>query len=126
MKKIGPKNSKPELVVRKLVHSLRYKFLLHGKDLPGSPDIVFPKYKKVLFIHGCFWHGHRHCKRSKLPSTHKTFWQNKIETNTKRDKQNYKKLKKLGWKYLVIWQCQIKKQKINYLKNKILEYLRKK
>lgn len=122
MSKIGPKNSKPEIVVRKLVHNLGYRFRLHKKDLPGNPDLVFPKYKKAIFVHGCFWHGHKKCQRGKLPATNTGFWEKKISGNIKRDKSNYKKLKQLGWKYLVIWQCDIKESNKNNLKKKISDF----
>lgn len=112
MSKIGPKNSTPEITIRRLVHSMGYRFRLHRKGLPGSPDLVFPKYKKVIFIHGCFWHGCRKCSRSNLPKTNSDFWQKKIGGNKKRDRKNYRELKKLGWDHLVIWQCEI--QKMNY------------
>jgi len=108
MSKISGKNTKPEIIIRKLVHSLGYRFRLYKKDLPGKPDIVFPKYKKVIFVNGCFWHGHKNCLRSKLPSTNKKFWKEKIEGNKKKDRSNYLRFKKLGWDYLVVWQCKIK------------------
>ena len=119
MSKIGPKNSKPEIIVRKIVHSLGYRFRLHRKDLPGNPDLVFPKYKKAIFVHGCFWHGHKRCQQGKLPATNTTFWEEKISGNVKRDKSNFNKLRRLGWKYLVIWQCDIKKSNKENLKRKI-------
>ena len=96
-----------------------YRFRLHRKDLPGKPDIVFPKYRKVIFVHGCFWHGHKNCKRATLPVTNRTFWKKKISKNIVRDKQNYVQLKKVGWKYLIIWQCEIKKEKELSLTKKI-------
>ena len=119
MSKIGPKDSKPEIIVRKIVHSLSYRFRLHRKDLPGNPDLVFPKYKKAIFVHGCFWHGHKRCQQGKLPATNTTFWEEKISGNVKRDKSNFNKLRRLGWKYLVIWQCDIKKSNKENLKRKI-------
>ena len=123
MSKIGPKDSEPELFIRKLIHNLGYRFRLHRKDLPGKPDLVFPKYKKVIFVHGCFWHGHSGCKKSKLPETNKTFWEEKIDKNIKRDSDNYVGLKNLGWDYLVFWQCQIKKKNFEFLKQKITSFL---
>ena len=123
MKKIGPKDSVQELFIRKLIHSLGYRFRLHRKDLPGKPDLVFPKYKKVIFVNGCFWHGHKNCKRSKLPETNKKFWKEKISGNIKRDIKNYKELNNLGWDYLVIWQCEIKKSNNKYITKKIQNFL---
>jgi len=126
MSKIKSKDSKQEIFIRKLVHSMGFRFRLHRKDLPGKPDLVFPKYKKVIFVNGCFWHGHKDCKRSYLPSTNKKFWNKKILGNIERDKSNYKKLRKIGWAYLVIWQCEIKKSNKELIKNKLAEFLEKK
>ena len=123
MSHISGKNTKPEIIIRKIVHSLGFRFRLHKEELPGKPDLVFPKYKKVIFVNGCFWHGHKNCLRSKLPSTNKKFWEEKIEGNKRNDKSNKIKLKKLGWDYLVIWQCEIKKKSAEKLKNKILKFL---
>lgn len=123
MSHISGKNTKPEIFIRKIAHSLGYRFRLHKKELPGKPDIVFPKYKKVIFVNGCFWHGHKNCNRSKLPTTHKKFWQEKIEGNKKKDKSNYIRLKKLGWDYLVIWQCSIIKRNTKKLETKISKFL---
>lgn len=123
MSHISGKNTKPEIAIRKIAHSLGYRFRLHKKELPGKPDIVFPKYKKVIFVNGCFWHGHKNCKRSKLPLTNKIFWQKKIEGNIKRDKTNYLALKKLGWSYLVVWQCSITKSNAAKLEAKISKFL---
>ena len=124
MSKIGPKDSSQEVFIRKLVHSLGYRFRLHRKDLPGKPDLVFPKYKKVIFINGCYWHGHKGCKRANLPETNRKFWEEKIGRNIKTDIKNQKKLKKLGWDYLIFWQCKIKKSKITFLKQNICNFLK--
>jgi len=123
MSKISGKNTKPEIIIRKIAHNLGYRFRLHKKDLPGKPDLVFPKYKKVIFVNGCFWHGHSKCSRSNLPTTRKMFWKEKIENNKKRDKTNKTKLKKLGWDYLVIWQCEIKKSNYGKLMERIQLFL---
>lgn len=123
MSKIGPKNSEPEMFIRKLVHSMGYRFRLHRKELPGKPDLVFPKYKKVIFVNGCFWHGHKGCKRAKLPETHMVFWKKKIEKNIKNDTKNSIALKNLGWDYLVIWQCEITSNNIERLKKRIQSFL---
>ncbi len=123
MRKIGPKNSAPERFIRGIVRSLGYKFTLHKKDLPGKPDIVFPRRKKVIFINGCFWHGHKRCLRATLPKTNRKFWATKITGNIKKDKRDYRDLKKIGWKHLIIWQCNIKTININTLKNKIRSFL---
>lgn len=107
MSHIQGKNTIPEILVRKLIFSMGYRYRLHRKDLPGCPDIVFPSRKKVIFIHGCFWHRHN-CKKGSLPDANKSFWQSKLEQNKIRDAENLAKLEKNGWKVLVIWQCQIK------------------
>lgn len=123
MSKISGKNTKPEIIVRKIVHKLGYRFRLHRRDLPGKPDIVFPKYKKVIFVNGCFWHGHSKCSRSKLPATNIDFWKKKIKGNKQKDKNNHLCLKKMGWNYLVIWQCEIKKNNHEILSQKIIDFL---
>ena len=123
MRKIGPKDSVPERFVRSMVHRLGYRFRLHRRDLPGTPDIVLPRHRKVIFMHSCFFHGHKRCKRASLPTTRRRFWQQKIEGNAKRDRSNYRKLKRLGWGYLVVWQCQIKKSNQDLLESRIREFL---
>jgi DNA mismatch endonuclease (patch repair protein) len=123
MKKIRAKDTGCELTVRKMIFAMGYRYRLHRVDLPGKPDIVFPGLRKVIFIHGCFWHGCKRCSRSKLPTSNKSFWKKKIEGNIKRDKQNYKKLKKLDWDYFCIWQCEIKKKKEDKIRLRIDKYL---
>ena len=112
MSAIKSKNTKPEIAVRKLLHSMGYRFRLHRKDLPGSPDIVLPKYKTVIFVHGCFWHRHENCKYASIPKTRKEFWENKFRANVKRDLEIQEKIKIMGWKYVVIWECEIKNKSI--------------
>ena len=123
MSKIKGKDTKPEKVVRSLLHQMGYRFRLHRRDLPGNPDIVLPKYKKIIFVHGCFWHGHEDCPRAKRPSTNKKFWDEKLSKNIERDKKNQCELGKLGWQLLVVWQCQIKD--INNLIEKIIKFINK-
>ena len=108
MSAIKSKNTKPEIAVRKLLHSMGYRFRLHRKDLPGSPDIVLPKYKTVIFVHGCFWHRHNNCKYATTPKTRKEFWENKFEENVKRDNLNQANLTLKGWKIIILWECQLK------------------
>ena len=110
MSAIKSKNTKPEITVRKLLHSMGYRFRLHKKDLPGSPDIVLPKYKTVIFVHGCFWHRHQNCKYASNPKTRREFWKKKFKENIERDKKTQEKLKNLGWKTKIVWECEIKKQ----------------
>lgn len=121
MSSVKSKDTKPEIVVRKLLHSMGYRFRLHREDLPGTPDIVLPKYKKVIFVHGCFWHGHEGCPRAKLPKTNMEFWGVKITKNMTRDAEAMKILSRTGWKSLVIWTCEIKD--LEQLTKKIRDFL---
>jgi len=107
MAAIKGKDTAPERTVRSIVHRMGYRFRLYGRDLPGNPDIVLPRYHKVIFIHGCFWHGHKGCRRSGRPATRVRFWNRKIDGNMIRDKRVRRKLLITGWKSLVIWQCQV-------------------
>lgn len=108
MQQIKAKNTKPEMLVRRFLHSKGYRYKLHDKKLPGKPDIVLPKYKTVIFIHGCFWHGHINCKYFKLPKTRTEWWSKKIEANKQNDSKNSLSLKELGWKVIETWECQLK------------------
>lgn len=108
MSKISGKETKPEILVRKFLFAQGFRYRKNDKRLPGKPDIVLPKYKTLIFVHGCFWHGHQNCKKSALPLTNHEFWKDKIQKNIERDKLKQKELKKLGWKIITIWQCQIK------------------
>jgi DNA mismatch endonuclease (patch repair protein) len=101
------KNTRPELAVRKLVFSLGYRYRLHARDLPGNPDMVFRNRRKVVFIHGCFWHRHTACALARLPKSRLDFWLPKLEGNKERDKRNKKALVRDGWKVLTIWECQL-------------------
>jgi DNA mismatch endonuclease (patch repair protein) len=106
MSRIRGRDTKPEMLVRKLLHSMGFRYRLHVKDLPGKPDLVFPRAKTVLFVHGCFWHMHR-CKYGKpAPATNTTFWAEKRRSNVERDKRNRTGLKAAGWKVFEIWECQ--------------------
>ncbi len=107
MSRIKSKDTKPELVVRSLLHRMGYRFRLHRKDLPGKPDIVLAKYKTAIFIHGCFWHRHPKCRYAYNPKSRINFWQNKFQENVERDRKKRKELKKAGWKVIVIWECQV-------------------
>lgn len=108
MSRIRSGNTKPEIAVRRTLHFLGYRFRLHRKDLPGKPDIVLPKYRTVIFVHGCFWHRHENCRYSYNPKSRTEFWQDKFAANIERDKQNAADLKMLGWRQLVIWECETK------------------
>jgi len=122
MSRIRGKDTKPEIVVRRLVHSLGYRYRLHVRKLHGCPDIVLARHRKVIFVHGCFWHMHR-CKYGRvIPKTNKKFWKTKRQGNVERDKRNLRKLRREGWKVLVIWECQIRNTEklINKLKKFLL------
>jgi DNA mismatch endonuclease (patch repair protein) len=107
MQAVRSKNTAPELLVRSTAHRLGFRFRLHRKDLSGTPDLVFPSRKRVIFVHGCFWHGHR-CSRGSLPSSNIEFWQEKIRKNRERDSKAEEELRKNGWKVLTVWECETK------------------
>lgn len=114
MSGIKGKNTAPELLTRKYLHSQGFRFRLHVKILPGKPDIVLPKYRTVIFVHGCFWHQHPGCKAAVIPKTNTNFWSAKLEGNVKRDDRNISELITLGWQCLIVWECEVansKKQK---------------
>ncbi len=108
MSRIKGKNTKPERVVRSFLHRSGFRFRLHRKDLPGCPDIVLPKYRTVIFVHGCFWHRHPGCPRTTTPKTNVEFWGKKFAENVARDERNRQALVELGWNVVVIWECEIK------------------
>lgn len=108
MSKISGKETKPEISVRKYLFSKGFRYRKNVKDLPGKPDIVLPKYKTIIFIHGCFWHGHEGCKKSNLPTTNTEFWNEKIGKNIERDRFNINNLNNKGWKVIIVWQCELK------------------
>ena len=107
MSRIRSKNTKPELALRKALFARGFRYRVNDKKLPGKPDIVLPKYKTVIFIHGCFWHGHEDCKYAYIPKTNTRFWIDKITSNAERDKVNAEKLTALGWNVLMVWECEI-------------------
>jgi DNA mismatch endonuclease (patch repair protein) len=106
MSRVRAKNSKPEMAVRRLVHKLGFRFRLHRRDLPGTPDLVFPGLAKVIFVHGCFWHRHPRCPRTTTPKTRAALWADKFAANVKRDERARQALKKAGWDTFVIWECE--------------------
>ncbi|HWA91784.1 MAG TPA: very short patch repair endonuclease [Rhizomicrobium sp.] len=107
MSRVKSRDTTPERVVRSMIHALGFRFRLHRKDLPGKPDIVFGPRKKVVFVHGCFWHGHR-CGKGRLPKSNEDFWKAKIDANRTRDAKNVRRLKARGWAVATIWQCQLR------------------
>ena len=108
MRKIGSKDTKPEMTVRRLVHGMGFRYRLHARDLPGKPDLVFPRLGKVIDVRGCFWHQHPGCIDSHIPKSKVEYWGPKLARNCERDKENAKSLRALGWKVIVIWECQTK------------------
>jgi DNA mismatch endonuclease (patch repair protein) len=106
MSRVKNKNTAPELLVRSVLHRMGYRFRLQGSGLPGNPDIVLPRHKKVVLVHGCFWHGHSGCGRGERPSSNTRFWRAKIATNIARDKRVASQLRRAGWGVLTVWQCQ--------------------
>lgn len=108
MARVRSKNSRPELFVRKLVYALGYRYRLHQRDLPGSPDLVFRPSHKVIFVHGCFWHRHANCALARMPKSRVDFWSEKLEGNRRRDERNKRALAREGWKVLTVWECQIR------------------
>lgn len=121
MGRVREKNTSPELKVRSLVHHLGYRFRLHRKDLPGKPDLVFPSRNKIIFVHGCFWHGHDCARGHRVPKTNSEYWIEKIQRNMRRDSKHQSELKAMGWHVLVIWECEINNPKI--VVGKIDEFL---
>lgn len=107
MSSVGQKDTVPEMTLRRALHRLGYRYRLHDRKLPGSPDIVFPKYKAVIFVHGCYWHRHE-CHLSTTPKSRETFWNEKFEANQARDKRNIQELTAAGWRVLIVWQCSLK------------------
>jgi len=125
MSKIHGKNTKPELYVRKFLFSNGFRFRLHYKNLPGKPDIVLPKYNIVIFVNGCFWHKHKNCKYFVIPKTRTDWWLTKINGNVEKDERNYSDLKKLGWKIIVIWECELYPKKRETTLENLLTLLNK-
>lgn len=123
MQAIRCKDTAPEMFVRRLIHSLGYRYRLHDKKLPGNPDMVFPGRKKVIFIHGCYWHRHNCKKGRSVPKSNVDFWEKKFEANRDRDVRNQKILRKDGWSVMTIWQCQITSSNLEELKIEIQKFL---
>jgi len=109
MSRIRGKDTKPELAVRRILHSMGYRFRLHRRDLPGNPDIVLPRHGSCIFVHGCFWHLHSNCKDVRIPKTKRAWWRKKLEGNVARDKRHAAALRRLGWRVITVWECQTEK-----------------
>ena len=123
MSQIKGKNTKPEMLVRKFLFAHGYRYKLHDKKLPGKPDIVLPKYKTVIFVHGCFWHGHANCKYYVVPKTRTEWWLDKINRNITNDTKAITALKKEGWKIITIWECKLKPARIEKTLSALLKKL---
>jgi DNA mismatch endonuclease (patch repair protein) len=125
MARVGQKDTKPEMIVRRLVHGMGYRFRLHRKDLPGSPDIVLPRLRKVIEVRGCFWHRHPDpsCTRARIPKSRQDFWIPKLERNARRDAENERQLWALGWAVLVVWECETPPTVLRELEEKLRSFL---
>lgn len=122
MSRVQGKNTKPELVVRSLVHRLGYRFRLHRRDLPGSPDLIFPRLRKAILVHGCFWHRHDGCSRTTTPKTRAAYWDAKFKRNVERDAEVVNALRAKGWSVLIVWECETKD--VDALATKLRNFLR--
>jgi DNA mismatch endonuclease, patch repair protein len=112
MRRVRGKDTGPEMVVRRLVHSLGYRYRLHAKDLPGTPDLVFRSRRKVVFVHGCFWHYHSPCEQCRIPKSRVEFWTAKLERNSQRDRKNLEALTDAGWGVQIVWECELKDRRM--------------
>lgn len=124
MSRIRGKNTSPEVIVRKALFSEGFRFRLHDKKLPGKPDIILPKYKTIVLVHGCFWHGHKDCKYFVIPKTRTDWWKEKIDKNILNDNKNLLKLTDLGWTVIEIWECQLKAKNAENTINELIHRLR--
>ncbi|MDV7141763.1 DNA mismatch endonuclease Vsr [Tropicimonas sp. TH_r6] len=123
MSRIGPKDTKPELVVRRALHACGYRFRLHKKELPGKPDLVLSRFQSAIFVHGCYWHAHEGCRYFRLPKTRREFWEEKLLSNRKRDRAAIHSLLDSGWRVLVIWECATRELRVEQLVARIIDWL---
>lgn len=123
MASIKGKNTDPELALRKALHRLGFRYILHDRRLPGQPDIVLPKYKAAVFVHGCFWHRHIGCNYTAMPASNRKFWERKFSHNIERDRRNIQKLRESGWRVLIVWECVLKKHKAEIVANMVSDWL---
>jgi DNA mismatch endonuclease (patch repair protein) len=121
MARVKGRDTRPERIVRSLVHGMGYRFRLHRKDLPGKPDIVLPRHRKIIFVHGCFWHGHPGCRRAARPTSNTEFWDRKLSANIERDRRARRELEERGWDVLVIWECEVRD--VEGLRHRLREFL---
>lgn len=122
MARVRSRDTKPEMKIRRLVHSLGFRYRLHCRDVPGKPDLVLRPRRKVIFVHGCFWHRHRGCARARLPKSRLDFWESKLEANRLRDARNKRRLTREGWSYMVIWECEAMSDQTR-LATRIMDFL---
>nr|VFK06740.1 MAG: T/G mismatch-specific endonuclease [Candidatus Kentron sp. LPFa]VFK23400.1 MAG: T/G mismatch-specific endonuclease [Candidatus Kentron sp. LPFa] len=121
MSRVKGADTKPEWIVRRLLHKMGYRYRLHRKDLPGTPDIVFIGRRKAIFVHGCFWHRHEGCRMTTTPKTRSAFWKKKFEANKERDRRKFRELDAMGWGYLVVWECETRNKED--LKHRLWDFL---
>jgi DNA mismatch endonuclease (patch repair protein) len=122
MAKIGPRDTKPEILVRRLLHRIGRRFRLHRRDLPGTPDIVLPASRKAIFVHGCFWHRHEGCSRATTPKIRTEFWQTKFSSNVERDKRKEAELRAAGWDIITVWECETRN--LAAVEERLVEWLK--
>jgi len=122
MSRIRSKNTRPELTVRSIMHNMGYRFRIHRRNLPGCPDIVLPKHQAAIFVQGCFWHLHKDCRDGTIPKTEHERWKIKLDRNVRRDKRNVRQLKSLGWKVLILWECEVENE-IEKVKEKLRKFI---
>ena len=123
MSRVRGKNTSPELVVRKMLHRRGLRYRLHSKKLPGSPDVVFPSRRKVIFVHGCFWHRHKGCKRTTTPKTRTEFWSRKFADNQRRDKRVLQEMERIGWRSKVVWECETSRDDLTELEENLIKFV---
>jgi len=111
MRAVRSANTQPEMRVRQIAHGLGYRFRLHRRDLPGKPDIIFPAQQKAIFVHGCFWHQHKGCQRATIPKSNAGFWRTKLSRNAERDARNLAEIRSIGWRALIVWECETRKKR---------------
>lgn len=121
MKRVGQRDTAPEMVVRKLLFAGGYRYRIHRRDLPGSPDVVFPRWRKVIFVHGCFWHGHPGCSRASLPRSRAEYWRSRIATNRERDLRSEVALRRMGWFVCIVWECEV--GRVEALRERLTHFL---
>lgn len=122
MSRIRSRHTSPEMIVRRLVHRMGFRYRLHVAELPGKPDLVFPRLKKIIDVRGCFWHQHEGCVDSHIPKSRKSYWRPKLTNNVRRDKENERKLKAQGWRILTMWECELAKD--HRLQRRLATFLR--